>query len=84
MCIGGAWVVAETIPSYGPVCPYKRVSGPAGSGEKVRAHPHTAHVIIGQSGGGTVRYQLVRSMQLSQSRNNPYASYPGYVYRQGK
>ena len=59
--IGGAGVVAQCIPSYGPVYPYKGGSGPAGSGEKVRPHPLTAHVISGQSGGGTMHYWLCNS-----------------------
>ena len=80
----GKYPYGAHIPSYGPAYPYKGGSGPVGSGEKVRPHPHTVHVISGQSASGTACYRLVRSMQLSQSRKKPYSSYHGYTYRQGK
>ena len=48
LCIGRAGVGADTISSYGPVYLYKEGSGPADP-----PPPPTAHVISGQSGGGT-------------------------------
>ena len=56
MCTEGARVGADTITSYGPAYPYKEESGPA------EPHLATAHVICGQSGGGTAHYRLVGSM----------------------
>ena len=62
MYVQGAGVVADTITSFGPMYPDKGGSGPAGSGEKVRPYPLTAHMTIRQSGHGTVNYRLVGSM----------------------
>ena len=49
---GGA-VGTGTVPFDGPVYPFK---GNGGSG------PPTAHMICGQSGGGTAHYRLIQSI----------------------
>ena len=61
----GAGLGTDTITSYGPTYPYKGGSGPAGSGEKVRHHPLTAHVTICQAGGGTANFRQVGSIETA-------------------
>ena len=82
MCIGGAGVGAKAIPSYGPVYAYKGGSGPADGERQSDPHPHTAHVMSGQSGSGTAHYRLVGSMSFS-VLEKPLFQTPRHTYRQG-